>query len=61
MTWASWCGCRHELGGWEKLQQELADSGLRLFSVALDADPEEARPWIVAAAPSYPVAVDPPT
>ncbi len=59
VTWASWCGCRHELGGWEKLQQELADSGLRLFSVALDADPEEARPWIEAAAPSYPVAVDP--
>lgn len=59
VTWASWCGCRHELGGWDKLQQELADSGLRLFSVALDADPEEARPWIETAAPSYPVAVDP--
>ena len=58
VTWASWCGCRHELGGWEKLQQELADSGLRLFSVALDADPEDARPWIEAAAPSFPVAVD---
>jgi peroxiredoxin len=58
VTWASWCGCRHELGGWERLQQELADSGLRLFSVALDADPEDARPWIEAARPSYPVAVD---
>ena len=55
---ASWCGCRHELAGWEALQQELAGSGLRLFSVALDADPEDARPWIEAAAPSYPVAVD---
>ncbi len=58
VTWASWCGCRHELAGWEALQQELADSGLRLFSVALDADPEDARPWIEAARPSYPVAVD---
>src|SRR5262245_26239592 len=58
LTWASWCGCRHELGGWEKLHQELADQGLRLFSVALDADPEDARPWIEAAAPSFPVAVD---
>ena len=58
VTWASWCGCRHELAGWEALQQELADSGLRLFSVALDADPEDARPWIEAAHPSYPVAVD---
>ena len=58
VTWASWCGCRHELAGWERLQQELAGSGLRLFSVALDADPEDARPWIEAGAPSYPVAVD---
>ncbi len=58
VTWASWCGCRHELGGWQRLQDELADSGLKLFSVALDADPEDARPWIDAAAPSYPVAVD---
>ena len=59
VTWASWCGCRHELGGWQQLQDELADSGLKLFSVALDDDPEDARPWIDAAAPSYPVAVDP--
>jgi peroxiredoxin len=58
VTWASWCGCRHELGGWQKLQDELADEGLRLFSVALDADPEDSRPWIEAAGPTYPVAVD---
>jgi peroxiredoxin len=58
VTWASWCGCRHELAGWQRLQDELADSGLRLFSVALDNDPEDSRPWIEAARPSYPVAVD---
>jgi peroxiredoxin len=58
VTWASWCGCRHELRGWQQLQDELADAGLRLFSVALDADPEDSRPWIEAAAPTYPVAVD---
>ncbi|HYF74441.1 MAG TPA: TlpA disulfide reductase family protein, partial [Nocardioides sp.] len=58
VTWASWCGCRHELGGWQRLQDELADAGLRLFSVALDADPEDARPWIEQARPTYPVAVD---
>jgi peroxiredoxin len=58
VTWASWCGCRHELAGWQELQDELADSGLRLFSVALDHDPEDSRPWIEAAGPSYPVAVD---
>ena len=59
VTWASWCGCRHELGGWQRLQDELADSGLRLFSVALDNDPEDSRPWVEAVRPSYPVAVDP--
>lgn len=59
VTWASWCGCRHELGGWQRLQDELADAGVKLFSVALDADPEDARPWIEAAAPTYPVAIDP--
>lgn len=58
VTWASWCGCRHELAGWQALQDELADTGLKLFSVALDADPEDSRPWIEAGAPSYPVAVD---
>ena len=58
VTWASWCGCRHELAGWQRLQDELADSGLRLFSVALDDDPEDSRPWIEAGQPSYPVAVD---
>src|SRR4051794_18883332 len=55
VTWASWCGCRYELGGWQRLQDELADSGLRLFSVALDHDPEDSRPWIEAARPTYPV------
>jgi peroxiredoxin len=59
VTWASWCGCRHELAGWQALQDELADSGLRLFSVALDDDPEDSRPWIEAGGPSYPVAIDP--
>jgi peroxiredoxin len=58
VTWASWCGCRHELAGWQRVQDELADAGLRLFSVALDHDPEQSRPWIEAGRPSYPVAVD---
>lgn len=58
VTWASWCGCRHELAGWQRLQDELADTGLKVFSVALDADPEDSRPWIEAGAPTYPVAVD---
>lgn len=58
VVWASWCGCRHELGGWQRLQDELWNAGLRLFSVALDADAEDARPWVEDASPTYPVAVD---
>jgi peroxiredoxin len=58
VTWASWCGCRHELGAWRDLQDELGPAGLSIFSVALDNSADEARPWIEAAAPSYPVVVD---
>jgi peroxiredoxin len=58
VTWASWCGCRHELAAWSALQDELGPDGLSIYSVALDASPDDARPWIEAADPSYPVVVD---
>jgi peroxiredoxin len=58
VAWASWCGCRHELGSWDALQRELGPSGLSVFSVALDNSVDDARPWIETAAPSYPVVVD---
>lgn len=58
VTWASWCGCRHELGAWQEIQDELADLGLSIFSVALDDSTDAARPWIEAADLRYPVAVD---
>jgi peroxiredoxin len=58
VTWASWCGCRHELSAWRELQDELGPLGLSIFSVALDNSPEAARPWIEAGDPSYPVVVD---
>lgn len=58
VTWASWCGCRHELGAWRDLQDELGPAGLSVFSVALDNSIDDARPWIEAGSPSYPVVVD---
>jgi peroxiredoxin len=58
VTWASWCGCRHELAAWRELQDELGPAGLSIFSVALDNSADDARPWIEAGAPSYPVVVD---
>ncbi|MBV9869844.1 MAG: TlpA family protein disulfide reductase [Frankiaceae bacterium] len=58
VTWASWCGCRHELGAWRDLQDELGPAGLSVFSVALDNSADDARPWVAAGEPSYPVVVD---
>ncbi|HTR71316.1 MAG TPA: TlpA disulfide reductase family protein [Mycobacteriales bacterium] len=58
VTWASWCGCRYELGAWRDLQDELAPAGLSVYSVALDNSADDARPWVEAADPSYPVVVD---
>lgn len=58
VTWASWCGCRHELAAWQAIQDELGPEGVSIYSVALDARPEDARPWVEAAAPEYPVVVD---
>ena len=60
-AWASWCGCRYELGSWQALHDELAPLGFTLVSVSMDDDVEAARPWVEAAspAPDYPVLVDP--
>jgi peroxiredoxin len=58
VTWASWCGCRHELGAWRELQNELDDAGLSIFSVALDRSADDVRPWVEAGAPTYPVVID---
>ena len=58
VTWASWCGCRHELASWQALHTELEPLGLSIFSVAFDNSPEESRPWVEAADPTYPVVVD---
>jgi peroxiredoxin len=58
VTWASWCGCRHELGAWRDLQDELGPAGLSIFSVALDSSADDARPWVESANPTYPVVVD---
>jgi peroxiredoxin len=58
VTWASWCGCRHELAAWRDLQDELGPAGLSVFSVALDNAADDARPWVEAGRPSYPVVVD---
>ena len=43
---------------WQALHTELAPLGLSVITVALDTDPEDARPWIERAAPEHPSLID---
>lgn len=58
VTWASWCGCRHELASWQALQDEVGVDRLGIYAVALDAKVADAAPWIEAAEVRFPVVVD---
>ncbi len=58
LTWASWCGCRHELPAWEALQQELGELDFTIVAVAMD-QADEAREFIEAVDPSFVQLVDP--
>jgi hypothetical protein len=47
LTWASFCGCRFDLPGWEALYRELRPEGFTVLAVAEDAGgAETTRPWI---------------
>jgi hypothetical protein len=41
------------------MHEELGPRGLAVITVALDATPDEARPWIEAAQPAHPSLIDP--
>lgn len=43
---------------WQALRTELHSKGLEIVTVALDIDPEEARPWIERAQPEHPSLID---
>lgn len=58
VVWGSWCGCRADLPVWQDLRTELHPHGLEIVTVALDVDPEHARPYIEAAAPTHPSLID---
>ena len=47
-----------DLPVWQEVHQELAPLGFTVISVALDKDPEDARPWIEAASPTHPSLID---
>jgi peroxiredoxin len=56
VTFASWCGCRYDLPGWQELHDELADEDFTVIAVAIDNSPEDVRPWVDGI--TYPVLVD---
>jgi peroxiredoxin len=43
VTFATWCGCRYDLPGWQGLVDELAEFGLKVYAVAVDEDAEKVR------------------
>lgn len=57
-TWASWCGCRQDLGLWQELYDELKEQNFTVIAVAMDSRVDAARPWIEASKPSYPALID---
>lgn len=60
VTWASWCGCRFDLPGWEKVNQELKGKNLEIISIAEDTGGiEAAGPAFKKANATYTQLVDP--
>ena len=55
VAFATWCGCRDDLPGWQALQDDLGDD-VAVVAVALDEDAEDVRPF--AAPVTMPVLVD---
>jgi hypothetical protein len=43
---------------WQTLYDDLENDGLMIIAVAMDSDPEAARPWIEAAGPTYVALID---
>jgi peroxiredoxin len=56
VTFASWCGCRYDLPGWQALHDELAPSGFSVIGVAIDNAAEDVVPWTEGI--SFPVLYD---
>jgi peroxiredoxin len=56
VTFASWCGCRYDLPGWQELHDELADDEFTVIAVAIDNSPDDVRPYVDGI--TYPVLVD---
>ncbi|HWD51746.1 MAG TPA: TlpA disulfide reductase family protein [Acidimicrobiales bacterium] len=45
VTFASWCGCRYDLPGWQALNDELAAFEFSVIAVAMDQAAEDVVPY----------------
>jgi peroxiredoxin len=59
VAWASWCGCRDDLPGWQALHEELSPRGVTIVTAAMDAGgPAAVRAWVERAKPRHPALID---
>ena len=59
LTWASWCGCRFDLVGWQKIREELKDKNFEIIAAAEDTGGAKvADPWYEKAQATFPALVD---
>ena len=57
VAFASWCGCRYDLPGWQALHDELSPSGFSVIGVAIDNAADDVAPWTDGI--TFPVLYDP--
>lgn len=59
VAWASWCGCRHDLPGWQELRDELGPKGFEVVTVAMDSGgPDGPRQYHEVARTTHPALID---
>ena len=60
MTWASWCGCRFDLAGWQKVYDDLKGKNFEIIAAAQDtAGPSVVNKWYDNGKVTYTALVDP--
>jgi peroxiredoxin len=59
LTWASWCGCRFDLAGWEKIYESLKNENFEIVAAAQDTGGSKVvDPWYEKAHVSFTALTD---
>lgn len=60
LTWASWCACRFDLAGWQKVYEDLKDRNFEIVAAAQDTGgPQVSFPWYDKANVTFTALADP--